>query len=84
MAVTARWYGLGLKAALNKEVDFDSDTIKVALLDDGYTPSQAHDYFDDVVGDEVSGDGYSHEGATLGSKSATHTVADSWASAWTS
>lgn len=31
MAVTAKLYGLALKSAFNKEIDWDTDTIKVAL-----------------------------------------------------
>lgn len=73
MAVTAKWYGLALKAAFNKEVDWDTDTIKVALLGSGYTPNQdAHDYWNDVSANEISGTGYTTGGATLGSKTATY------------
>ena len=36
MAVTAFWYGNGLKAAFNKEVDWDSDTVKLALATSSY------------------------------------------------
>ncbi len=51
-------YGNALKAAFNKEIDFDSDTIKVMLLTSSYTPNQdSHDYLDDVVSNEVSGTG---------------------------
>jgi len=31
MAVTAKWYGQALLKALNKEIDFDTDVIKVML-----------------------------------------------------
>ena len=45
----SKLYGNFLLKALNKEVDFDSDTIKVALLSSSYTPDQdAHDYLNDV------------------------------------
>lgn len=73
MAVTAKWYGNGLLKAFNKEVDWDTDTIKVALLANTYTPDQdVHDYFDDVVASEVSGTGYTAGGETLGTKTATY------------
>lgn len=66
-------YGNFLLKALNKEVDFDSDTIKVALLTSSYTPSQdTHDYFNDVSTYEVSGTGYTAGGNTLASKTATY------------
>jgi hypothetical protein len=66
-------YGNFLLKALNKEVDFDSDTIKVALLTSSYTPNQdTHDYFNDVSTYEVSGTGYTAGGITLASKTATY------------
>ena len=69
----SKLYGNFLLKALNKEVDFDSDTIKVALLTSSYTPDQdAHDYFNDVSANEVSGTGYTAGGATLASKTATY------------
>lgn len=69
----SKLYGNFLLKALNKEVDFDSDTIKVALLSSSYTPDQdAHDYFNDVSSYEVSGTGYTSGGNTLGSKTATY------------
>lgn len=71
--MASKMYGSFLLKALNKEVDFDSDTIKVALLSSAYTPNQdTHDYFDDVVANEVTGTGYTAGGVTLGSKTATY------------
>lgn len=69
----SKLYGNFLLKALNKEVDFDTDTIKVALLTSSYTPDQdAHDYFNDVSTYEVSGTGYTAGGNTLASKTATY------------
>jgi len=69
----SKLYGNFLAKALNKEVDFDSDTIKVALLSSSYTPDQdAHDYFNDVSTYEVTGTGYTTGGATLASKTVTY------------
>ena len=71
--MASKLYGNFLLKALNKEVDFDSDTIKVALLSSSYTPDQdAHDYFNDVSTYEVTGTGYTTGGATLASKTATY------------
>jgi hypothetical protein len=71
--MASKLYGNFLLKALNKEVDFDTDTIKVALLSSSYTPDQdAHDYFNDVSTYEVSGTGYTSGGATLASKTATY------------
>ena len=69
----SKLYGNFLKQALNKEIDWDSDTIKVALLSSSYTPNQdTHDYFDDVSTYEVSGTGYTTGGITLASKTSTY------------
>lgn len=69
----SKLYGNFLKQALNKEIDWDSDTIKVALLSSSYTPNQdTHDYFDDVSAFEVTGTGYTTGGITLSSKTSTY------------
>jgi hypothetical protein len=73
----SKLYGNFLAKALNKEVDWDSDTIKVALLTSSYTPNQdTHDYLDDVSSYEVTGTGYSTGGQTLGSKTLTYDSAN--------
>lgn len=75
MAVTAKLFGKVFTALWNKEIDFDSDTIKVMLTTSSYTPDQdAHDYKDDVT-NEVAGTAYVAGGATLGSKTVTYTGA---------
>lgn len=69
----SKLYGNFLKQALNKEIDWDSDTIKVALLSSSYTPNQdTHDYYDDVVANQVTGTGYTTGGITLTSKTSTY------------
>lgn len=71
MATTALYTKFPAKLA-NAEIDFDTDTIKVALVTSSYTPDQdAHDYWDDVSSNEASGTGYTAGGATLGSKTVT-------------
>lgn len=72
--MASKLYGSFLVKALNKEVDFDSDTIKVALLTNAYTPNQdTHDYYDDVVSNEVAATGgYTAGGITLTSKTVTY------------
>lgn len=73
----SKLYGNFVLKALNKEIDFDTDTIKVALLSSSYTPDQdAHDYFNDVSANEVSGTGYTAGGNTLASKTATYDSAN--------
>jgi hypothetical protein len=66
MAVTTNFYNSYKAFALNgKNIDLDTDTIKVALCTSTYAPSiDNHDYFDDVT-NEVSATGYTAGGATL-------------------
>ena len=72
MPVSAYWYGQGLLKAMNKEIDWDSDTIKVMLSTSGYTPNQdTHVHKSDVT-NEVVGAGYSAGGATLAGKTITY------------
>jgi hypothetical protein len=74
MAVTAFLYGSAIPKAFNKEIDLDTDTIKVALCTSTYTPAQdTHDYFNDIT-NEVTGTGYTAGGATLASKTVTYTA----------
>lgn len=84
-------YGNSIKQAFNKEWDWDTDTIKVALVSSSYTPNQdTHDYWDDVVANEVTGTGYTAGGATLASKTNTYdsatntTVLDAADPVWSS
>jgi hypothetical protein len=70
---TGKFYGKAFVSLFNKEIDIDSDTIKVMLCTSTYTPDQdAHQYKSSVT-NEVSGTGYTAGGATLGSPSATYT-----------
>jgi len=73
MAVGANWYGLGFVALANKEIDWTGDTIKMALLDSGYTPDlDADDYFDDVSADEITGTAYTAGGEALTGRTAPY------------
>jgi hypothetical protein len=71
--MSSKLYGQFLSQALNKEIDWDSDTIKVALLTNSYTPNQdTHNYYDDVVANQVTGTGYTAGGLTLTNKTNTY------------
>lgn len=71
--MASKVYGSVSAKAFNKEIDFDTDTIKVMLLTSAYTPNQdSHDYLDDVVASEVTGTGYTAGGAVLASKTVTY------------
>lgn len=73
MAVTAKWFGQAFVHAFNKRIDFDSDTIKVALFSSALTPNQdTQAFFSDLTG-EVSGTGYTAGGATLSGATVTYT-----------
>ncbi|CAB4158629.1 hypothetical protein UFOVP712_16 [uncultured Caudovirales phage] len=67
--MASKLYGNFVVKSFNKEIDWDSDTIKVALLTNAYTPNQdGHDNFDDVVANQVTGTGYTSGGITLANK----------------
>ncbi len=69
MAVSAYWYGNAFLKAFNKEIDFDSDTIKCMLCSNSYVPDQdGHAYKDVSVTSEVTGTNYTAGGATLAGK----------------
>ena len=77
MAVSTKVLGQAIASMLNKEVDWDSDTIKVALFTNAHAPDQDVDqYYDAAHGmTEVSnGNGYTTGGATLANKTATYTA----------
>lgn len=64
MAISSKFYPLFFKSAFDKELDLDSDTIKLALLKTGYVFNTAHRYFSDVSAFQVAGTGYTAGGAT--------------------
>lgn len=72
MAVTAKFYGNVFACAFNKEIDFDSDSIKVLLVTSAYAFDQdAHKYKSSIT-NEVTGTGYTAGGATLASPTITY------------
>jgi hypothetical protein len=70
MAITAKVYGLAIKSIVNKEVDWDSDTIKAALCTSSYTPNQDTHQYASSLTNELSGGSYAR--VTLGSKTTTY------------
>lgn len=75
MAVTAFWFANALLdlACRTLNIDWDTNTIKVALTTSTYTPNQdTHDAWNDVT-NEVTGTGYTAGGAALASKTNTLT-----------
>ena len=55
----------------NKIIDFEADSIKIALLKAAYTPDKDHDVWSDVSTHEVAGTGYTTGGAVLANCSVT-------------
>lgn len=91
MAVTALIYGNAYMHAFNKEIDWDSDDIRVALVTSVYTPDQdAHEAWSSVVANEISGTGYTANGNALVSPTRTYvgatnrTILDANDPTWTS
>lgn len=79
MAVTAFQYGLFQKSLWNKEIDMDSDALKVMLCTSAYTPNQDTHQYKSSVTNEVVGTGYTATGAALASlvvayNTATNTI----------
>lgn len=72
MAVTAKMYGNALLKALNKEVNYITDTIKVMLCTSAYTPNQDTHIYKSSITNEVTGTGYTAGGATLTNKTMTY------------
>lgn len=56
---------------MNKEVDLEADTIKVALMSASHSFSATDNTWSDVSANEVSGTGYTTGGAALASKAVT-------------
>lgn len=76
-AVTASQYGVPVKNQWDGTAvtDWDTDTIKTALLTAYTINIDTHDFFDDVSATEITGTGYTAGGATLASKTATYDTA---------
>ncbi|TLF72939.1 hypothetical protein [Nocardia cyriacigeorgica] len=65
MAVTAKWYGLGLSSLALKRIHWDTDDIKVMLCTSGYAPNQDTHQFKSDVTNEVAGTNYTAGGLSL-------------------
>lgn len=74
MAVTTFWYGTPVKNMYDgtSVIDWNTDTIKVALCTATYTPNQdTHAYFSDIT-NEITGTGYSAGGVTISTPTVTY------------
>lgn len=69
MAVSGKMYGNALLKALNKEVNWSADTIKVMLCTGAYSPDQdGHIYKAQVTNEVAAGNGYTAGGSVLSGK----------------
>lgn len=65
MAITAKIYTKAFLSMANKEIDYDTDALKLMLCTSSYTPSQhSHRYKSDIT-NEVSGTGYTAGGKAI-------------------
>jgi len=80
IAHVAKFYGKFFLSLANKEIDMDSDSIKVMLCTVSYVPDQdAHRYKSDVT-NEITGTGYTAGGVALSSPTISYTGATNlWA-----
>lgn len=61
-------------SVVNTPIDFDTDTINVALVTSSYTPdATTHDLWDDASANEVSGTNYTAFGETIANMTVTET-----------
>lgn len=75
MAVSSKWFGSAFLSAFNKEIDIDTDVLKIMLCTSSYTPDQdAHRYKSSITS-EVVGTGYTAGGITLTGVVITYTAA---------
>lgn len=73
MATTLTLYNQVSEMLANGWVDFDADTIKLALVTSAYTFDAAHDEWADASGSELSDASYSAGGGALAGKSLSRT-----------
>lgn len=71
----AKVYGLALQSILNKEVDFDSDTVKCLLTTSTYVPNQDTHRYRNQLTNEVTGTNYTTGGVTVSGKTVTYNTA---------
>jgi L-asparagine transporter-like permease len=75
MAVTTTVYGLAQKHFASADINWASDTIKVALLTSTYTPNQdTHEFFSDLTNELSASGNYSSGGASLAGKAVSYTA----------
>ncbi len=75
--MASKFYGKGLRSLLDGTIDYLTATIKVMIVNDGYTFDADHEFISDVVANEVTASGYVGGFAGAGRKTlAGKTVTD--------
>ena len=72
MAETSKMFGPFALSLANKEVNLFTDTFKLMLVTEAWTPNQDTMRYKSAVTNEASGAGYTAGGATLSSQSVTY------------
>jgi hypothetical protein len=72
MAVSAFLFGLFVKSSMNKELNLNTDDIRVMLCTSTFTPNQDTMQYKSSVANEVTGTGYTAGGAALATKTVAY------------
>lgn len=74
-----QWYRQALAKAMNKELDWDSDSWKITAHTSTYTPNlDTHAYVSDLTNELSTGGGYTSGGFAVTLSAPTYTAANSW------
>ena len=63
---------------MNKELDLEADTIRVMLLNNSHSFTATHNTKSDISANEISGTGYTANGASLANKAVTQAATTKW------
>ncbi len=80
-----QWYRNAPVKAFNKEIDWDTDDLRLTLHTATYAPNlDLHDYVDDLTNELATGGGYTAGGlaVTKPAGANAYTAANSWGQAW--
>lgn len=78
-----QWYRQVMVQALNQEINWSSDDLRMTLHTSAYTLDADTDvYVDDLTDELPTADGYTQGGMQLTSVTIAYTAADSWADTW--
>lgn len=79
----AQWYRQALMKFINKEADWDSDSIYMTLHTSSYSPNlDTHAYVSDLTNELASGSGYTSGGVLLSSCAKSYAAANSFGTTW--